>query len=254
MVIVAIIQARVGSTRLPKKVLAEIEGKPMLLHIIDRVKQAKRIDKIIIATTDLPEDKVIEEIAKNSGVEYFAGSEKDVLDRYYKAVKKFGADIIVRITGDCPVVDPELIDKTVKFFLETSCDYASTAYPKTTFPDGLDIWVFSFQALEKAWKEAVLPSEREHVTPYMWKHRELFKIATFQNNEDLSNMRWTVDEQIDLKFIRAIYKRLYKPGKLFLMKDILNLLNKEPELAKINQSISKDEGYKKSLKEDEKSQ
>ena len=253
MVIVAIIQARVGSTRLPKKVLAEIEGKPMLLHIIDRVKQAKRIDKIIIATTELKKDKKIIKIAKESGVEYFRGSENDVLDRYYQAAKKFSANTIVRITGDCPVVDPQLIDKTVDFFLKNNYDHVSTAYPKATFPDGLDIWVFSFQALERAWKEAVLPSEREHVTSYMWKHRELFKIATFQNDEDLSNMRWTVDEQIDLKFIRAIYKRLYKPGKLFLMKDILNLLNKEPKLAKINQSISRDEGYKKSLKENEKS-
>lgn len=251
--IVAIIQVRMGSTRLPKKVLAEIECKPMLWHIIERVKRAKRIDKIIVATTDLQEDKKVVDVATTAGVDYFTGNEKDVLDRYYQAAKNFKADIIVRITGDCPVVDPELIDKTIDFFMKGNYDHVSTAYPKATFPDGLDIWVFSFQALERAWKEAVLPSEREHVAPYMWKHRELFKIATFQNDEDLSNMRWTVDEQIDLKFIRAIYKRLYKPGKLFLMKDILNLLNKEPELAKINQSISKDEGYKKSLKEDEKS-
>lgn len=249
--IAAIIQARMGSSRLPKKVLADIEGKPMLWHIIKRVKQAKKVDKIIVATTNLKDEKKVIKVAKESNVDFFQGSENDVLDRYYQAAKKYGADVIVRVTGDCPVVDPSLMDSAINFFKKGNYDHVSTAYPRATFPDGLDLWVFKFSALKKAWEEAKLASEREHVTSYIWNHPELFKIASFENDKDLSFMRWTVDESKDLEFIRAIYKRLYQPGKFFLMKDVLDLFKKEPELVMINKNIGRDEGYLKSLKRDE---
>jgi len=254
--IAVIIQARTGSTRLHGKVLAEIEGKPMIWHVINRVKRAKNIDEIIVATTNLKEDKKIIEIAENSGVKSFAGSEKDVLDRYYKAAEKYNADTIVRITGDCPFADHEIIDKTIDFFKKNNFDYVSTGHIAnqkhgSNYPDGLDTEVFSFFALERAWKEAGLLSEREHVTPYIWKNENLFEVKTIDNDKDLSSMRWTIDEDRDLKFVREVYKRLYPENKMFLMEDIINLFKKEPELLEINKNINKDEGYYKSLKEDE---
>ena len=255
--IAVIIQARTSSTRLPKKVLAEIEGKPMLWHIIERIKLAKNIDKIIVATTDLPEDKKIIEIAEKAGVKSFAGSKMDVLDRYYKAAKKYGADVIVRITGDCPFTDPEIIDKTIEFFKTNNFDYVGTGHitkqkHESNYPDGLDAEVFSFSVLEKAWKDAKLPSEREHVTPYIWKNTKLFKTKTIDCDQNFSRMRWTVDEEQDLKFAREVYKILYPVKKIFLMQDILDLLKKEPNLMKINKVIGRDEGYSKSLIEDKK--
>lgn len=248
--IIAIIQVRMGSTRLPGKSLAEIEGKPMLWHVVERTKQAKKVDKVVIATTVLSEDDAIANLAKEMDVDCFRGDVNDVLDRYYQTAKKFSADVIVRVTGDCPVVDPKLIDKTIGVFLEGGYDHVSTSYPKATFPDGLDVAVFNFSSLEKAWKEAKLISEREHVTPYIWKNPALFKLASVEHETDLSHLRWTVDEQKDLTFIREIYKKLYKPGKIFFMEDVLTLLKAEPNLAMINQNINRDEGYAKSLKED----
>jgi len=248
--IVVIIQARTGSTRLPGEVLEQIEGKPMIWHVDERVKHAKNVDKIVLATTDSPKDDQLASLATSSGVECFRGSENDVLDRYYQAAKKYNADVVVRITGDCPVADPEIIDSVVDFFTKNTYYYVSTAYPKATYPDGLDAEVFTFSALEKAWKEASLGSEREHATPYIWKHTELFKVKSFENKEDLSFMRWTVDEEKDLKFIREVYKRLYSSQKIFLMQDILDLIKKEPALMDINQGITRNEGYSKSLKND----
>lgn len=250
--IAAIIQARIGSTRLPGKVLALIEGKPMIWHVIERVKQSEKIDKIILAVTNRKEDKKLSKIAKKLNVDFYAGSEKDVLDRYYQAAKKYGADTILRVTGDCPLVDPKLIDKTIDFFKEGNYDHVSTAYPVATFPDGLDLWIFKFSALKKAWKEAKLQSEREHVTSYIWKNPELFKNATINNKKNLSSMRWCVDEEPDLRLVRKIYEKLYSKNKAFLMQDVLDLFKKNPEFAKINSYIIRDAGYKKSIKEDKK--
>jgi spore coat polysaccharide biosynthesis protein SpsF len=255
--IAIIIQARMGSTRLPKKVLADIEGHPMLWHVIERAKNAKKADKVIVATTDLPEDKEIIKIAESCGVESYAGSENDVLDRYYMASKKIDADIIVRITGDCPFIDPEIIDKTIEYFKQNEFDYVSIGHiasnnRASNYPDGLDTEVFSFSALEKAHKEAKMFSEKEHVTPYIWKNPQIFKIATLDSNKDYSQMRWTVDEERDLKFVKEVYKKLYPTKKIFLMQDILSLLQKNPEIENINNTIFRDEGYTKSLNEDEK--
>ncbi|TFH46832.1 MAG: acylneuraminate cytidylyltransferase [ANME-2 cluster archaeon] len=247
--VVAIIQARMGSTRLPGKVMTEIAGKPMLYHVINRVMHAKELDDVVIATTNLKEDSQILDIAPEMGVRSYAGSENDVLDRYYQAAIISEADVIVRITADCPLADPIVIDKVVRYFLINDFDYVGTSIIPT-YPDGIDVEVFSFTSLKKAWSEAKLSSEREHVTPYIWKNPNIFRIGNLKNYTNISYMRWSVDEQCDIKFVREIYYKLYNEGEMFYMEDILNLLKKHPELMDINNGIIRNEGYLKSLKED----
>jgi spore coat polysaccharide biosynthesis protein SpsF (cytidylyltransferase family) len=247
--IAAIIQARMGSTRLPGKVMIEIAGKPMLWHIIDRLKRAELIHSIVIATTTKEIDKPIVKLAEDSGTGSYTGSEEDVLDRYYQAAKEFAVDAIVRITADCPLIDPRVLDRVIQRYLEGDCDYASNTL-KSTYPDGIDVEVFSYAALETAWKEARLASEREHVTPYIWKNPNKFRLANVENDVDLSYLRWPVDEKEDLEFVRQVYKHLYKEGHIFYMKDVLGLLEKYPDLKQINQGIVINEGYAKSLEED----
>ena len=249
--VAAIVQVRMGSTRLPKKVLNDIVGKPMLWHVINRVKKAKLIDEIIIATTIEDEDEIIAKWAKNNNLKCYRGSAEDVLDRYYQVAKKNKVDIIVRITSDDPLKDPEIIDKVIKFYLDNriNLDFVSNAI-KPTYPEGLDVEVFSFNAFKRAWKEAKKKSEREHVTPYMRDHPDKFRLANIaKEGENLSHLRWTVDYPEDLEFTREVYKRLYKEDKVFLMGDILDLLKKHPELSKINEGHIRYEGYLKSLRE-----
>lgn len=252
--VVAVIQARMGSTRLPGKVAKLVLGKPMLSHQIGRIKHSKLVDKIVIATTDKAEDDKVEEIAKECGVACFRGSEKDVLDRFYKTAKMAGAETIVRLTGDCPFSDPLVIDEIIQFFFESGID--DTGTPEN-YPEGLDAEVFSFAALERAWKEAEKPSEREHVTPYLYNHPEIFKVKRlktgklYQGSEDISKYHWSVDERQDFEFAVRIFERLYQENKLFLMNDILEVIRKEPELLEINKGFTGYEGYQKSIKEDE---
>lgn len=248
--IAGIIQARTGSTRLPNKIIKDIAGKPLFEHIIDRVRLSRLIDKIIIATTTKERDKIILEMAQRWGIESYAGSEDDVLDRFYQAAKIYGVETIVRITPDDPFKDPEIIDKVVGYYLghQGSVDYVSNTI-KPTYPEGLDVEVFSIGALEKAWKEAKKTSEREHVTPYIWNHPEIFRLANIENGEDLSHLRWTLDTEADLKFTRGIYARLYH-GQVFLMKDILALLHAEPELSRINEGVVRNAGYLKSIEQE----
>jgi spore coat polysaccharide biosynthesis protein SpsF len=249
--IVAIIQARMGSTRLPGKVLMDVCGKPILEHVIERTKKCKEIDSIVVATTNRVEDKVIIKLAKKCKTKSFTGSEKDVLDRYYQAAKKFNANIIVRITADCPLIDSLVIDKVVKYHLENQREVDYTTKPRA-YPEGLDVEVFSFEILKKAWKEAKKPSEREHVTPYILNHPEIFYLSELSNdiNNDFSSMHWSVDEEQDLKFVKKIYKKLYKDGEIFYMEDVLKLLKEQPELMEINKGFTGYEGYQKSLKND----
>ncbi len=247
--IATIIQARMDSTRLPNKVLSEIEGKSMLWHLVNRLKHAKKSSEIIIATTISEDDKKILDFAEENNLKSYAGSVNDVLDRYYQTALKYNIDVVVRITADCPLIDPQVFDEVIEAFLENDCDYASNTHP-LTYPDGLDVEIFSFEALERAWKVAKLASEREHVTPYIWKNQDLFKQINIHNDEDLSYMRWTVDEKRDLQFVREVYKYLYPKKEIFLMEDILVLLKEKPELLRINSDITRNEGYAKSLKED----
>ena len=250
--IAAIFQARMGATRLPGKVLIDIAGKPLLEHVLDRVRLSRLIDRIIIATTAAEEDQVILALAQSWGIASYAGSETDVLDRFYQAAKTYGAKTIVRITPDDPFKDPEVIDKVVSYYVKNkdNLDYVSNTL-KPTYPEGLDVEVFSFNALEKAWREAKKPSEREHVTPYIWNHSEIFRLANVENDEDLSHLRWTLDTEADLQFTREIYARLYH-GQVFLMAEILALLRAEPGLAQINQGIDRNEGYLRSLEQERK--
>lgn len=250
--VVAIIQARMGSTRLPCKVIKEIVGKPMLWHIINRLKWSKLIDEIVIATTTNKEDLVIIEFADKHGIACYAGSAEDVLDRYYQVALKFGADIIVRITADCPLIDPNIADKIINdFLIDAELDYASnTLIP--TYPDGLDVEVLSLTALEIAWNNANKKSEREHVTPYIKNHPEIFKLLNVQGNYDLSSSRWTVDYPEDIRFIEIIYKNLYADNEIFLMGDVLSFIEKRSDLETINKGFIRDEGYLKSIANDKK--
>lgn len=227
-----------------------IAGKTMLERVVERVKKAKLIKNVIVATSKEREDETIVRLCQKKKIKFFRGSLNDVLDRYYQAAKKNKIKHICRVTADCPLIDPKIIDLAAKEYLKGRYDYVSTAYPLPTFPDGLDVEIFSFRTLKKTWQEAKLPSEREHVTPYIWKNHRKFKIKTIKNNQNLSDMRWTVDEERDLKFIREIYQRLSKKDKIFYMEDVLNLLKKEPELMEINKGIIRNQGYLKSLRED----
>lgn len=249
----AIIQARTGSTRLPNKVLAKIEEHPMIWHLVQRLKNSKYKPEIIIATTTSEKDKLILNIAKELNVKSFAGSEDDVLDRYYQTAKKFNTDIIIRITADCPLIDPEVFDKVLEFYLENDYDYVSNTHPPT-YPDGLDVEICSFKVLERVWKDAKLTSEREHVTYHIWNNEQKFKLGNVyyskDESEDLSGLRWTVDEKEDLEFVIEVFKNLYSKKKIFLLNDILELLKEKPELMKINNQYERNEGLLKSLKED----
>lgn len=249
----AIFQVRMGSTRLPRKMFKKILGKPLLWHIIQRVEATRSVKRIILATTKSKEDIQIVNFAKELKLPYFCGSTNNVLGRFYEAARKFGSDIIVRITPDDPFKDPQIIDNFVEYFLKhkNQFDYVSNTI-KPTYPEGLDIEIFTFKALERAWLEAKKSSEKEHLTPYIWSNPQKFRIKNLSYKKNLSRFRWTIDYPQDLKFAREIYKKLYPKKKIFLMKDILKLLKEEPELQKINQDIVYHEGYFKSLKQDKK--
>ncbi len=250
--IVAIVQARMSSTRLPGKVLKDIMGKPMLWHLIRRLQKSASIQKIVVATSFKEVDRPILQVAQKCGADVYAGSEDDVLDRYYRASRLFQADPIVRITADCPLIDPHVIDSTVKYYIanKEKIDYVSNA-AIPTYPDGLDTEVFSFAALEKAWKEASSGSDREYPTMYIFRNRDKFRVANAANKEDLSHLRWTVDEERDFLFVTEIYKKLQKKDDtIFYMEDIIRLLKTHPELAQINQGIKRNEGYIRSLKKE----
>ncbi len=243
--IVCIIQARMGSTRLPGKVLLDLEGKAVLLRVIDRVLESKKINQIVIATTTNPNDQKIVDLVKNYNprVSVFRGSEEDVLDRYYQAAKEAKADVIARITSDCSLIDSEVIDKVVNAFLEEKdADYSANVLGKRTYPRGLDVEVFSFKALEKIWQKARDEEDREHVTLYLRKNPNLFKCQNVTNDIDYSYHRWTLDEEADYKLIKIIYQELYHKNPNFKMREIIKLFEKNPELIKINQDVEQKYG------------
>lgn len=245
--VVTIIQARMSSTRLPGKVLMPLAGKPVLEHVVSRVALCQTIQKIVVATSVDPSDDVIEQWCREHGVMCHRGSLHDVLDRYYQAAIAAKADAIVRITADCPAIDPTIVDEVVFGFVSGGYEFYGLS---GEFPDGLDCTVFAFSAIEKAWKDATLPSEREHVGPYIEKHPELFKSGALKKFTGLAHHRWTLDEPRDHEFLEAVFSRLYHPDRPFLANDILALLDAEPQLAAINGSIVRNEGYLKSLQSD----
>lgn len=247
--ILAILQARVSSSRLPLKVLKEIMGKPMLELQVERVRCSKRIDRMVIATSIDKSDDPIEQLCCRLGVGCFRGSLSDVLDRYYRAALEFKGDTIARITGDCPLFDPIVADAIIESHLDTGSDYTSNTI-EPTFPDGLDVEVMKFESLEKAWREAKKKSEREHVTYYIYTHPELFKLNSFQGEVDRSAYRWTVDEPEDFDMIQRVYESLYPRKPKFSSEDVIALLEECPDLLSINAKFRRNEGLEKSLRAD----
>jgi spore coat polysaccharide biosynthesis protein SpsF len=246
---VAIIQARMGSTRLPGKTLADIHGKPLIQRLLERVQAVPRIDEIIVATTVHRSDDVLESWAKSFGVHCFRGSEADVLDRYYQASRGRNAELVVRLTADDPLKDPALIARTIDALrAEPAADYASTSI-RPTFPEGLDCEAMRIGALERAHRNATLPSEREHVTSYIWTHPDLFRILSVEQERDLSAWRWTVDKPEDLEFVRAIYGH-FRDRPLVPFEEIVAYVDAHPGLLGLNAGTARNEGYLKSLAED----
>jgi len=268
--ILAIIQARMSSSRLPGKVLLDISGQPMLVRVISRTRKARSLDGIVVATTIDPADDPVERMCTEQGYPCYRGSPQDVLDRYYQAARIYGADVIVRITGDCPVIDPEIIDATVKiFFTEAESGFAATRLPppwRRTLPIGLDVEVVSFASLERAWIEADQPFHREHVMPFFYEgtppdlHGRVgerknhasspsptwyvahgtslrgFKVAVLNHDPDYGDLRWTVDTPDDLTLLRQIFAHF--PGReTFPWQDILALFEREPDLGRINSAV-----------------
>ena len=233
--IIAIVQARMGSSRLPKKSLMDIDGKTALEFMIDRVRKSDLIDDIVIATTINQEDDVIADLCINNQINCYRGSENDVLDRYYQSAKKHEATIVVRLTSDCPVIDPVLIDETINLYIKKKVDYASNAVPpdKKKYPDGSDVEVFSFDALQRSWVETTDIKDREHVTFYMWDKRDNFNTIMLDNDHDWGKYRITVDYKEDLELVRKIVKKLNDNNLDGSTKEIIEIIESE-KLFKIN--------------------
>lgn len=236
---VAIIQARMNSSRLPGKVLKEISGQPMLTWVVERTRLAKTVDAVGVATTTDPSDDPVEELCRRSGYLLYRGDQFDVLDRYYQAACRFDAGVIVRITADCPFIDPQVVDHTVEEFFHQKVDFAANRLPppfKRTYPIGLDTEVCSFAALERAWKEACQTYEREHVMPYLYNVEGRFRTWVVNHEPDYGALRLTVDTAEDLEFVSRIAGRL-GPGMAFSWLDVLALLEREPQLLQINAGV-----------------
>ena len=248
-----------GSTRLPKKTMMSIREKPLLFYTIKQAFASTKISKIIIATTTLPEDQKIVDFAKSLDLEYYCGEPLDVLDRFYQCAKKYSINTIIRVTPDDPFVDPCIIDDVIEKFESDNFDYVSNSISKkgnvwnhdlNGFPYGLAVEVFRFTALEQAWKNSTKPSEREHVSPYMINNPKFFKLGSIKNSQDFSDIRLTVDHKEDFELAQKIINH-FQPDEIFRMEKIVKYIRDNPELQKINSKHSFNEGYKKSLKEDE---
>ena len=229
-----IIQARMGSTRLPGKIMKKILNKPMIEYLIERASKSKMIDDIIVATSDTKENKELIDCLKAKSVKYFIGDENDVLSRYYYTAKKFNIDNIIRVTADCPLIDATIIDDTVKKYYKDKVDYASNIFPRS-FPKGLDTEIFSFNSIEKAFNEANSLYDREHVTPYI-RESGKFDISNISYEKDYSYLRLTVDWEEDFKLISKIFNQ-FKPNIFFNWLDVVDELFKNPELIQINNHL-----------------
>jgi len=252
--IVAIIQGRMSSSRLPGKILADIAGQPMLTRVYTRTSRARTLNEVIFATTTDASDDPVAEYCDFSGIPFTRGSQFDVLDRYYQAAFEAKADVVVRITADCPVIDPELIDNVVNTLLDDEYDFVCNRLPPPwtrTYPIGLDVEACTFKVLKKAWKEAKEPQHREHAMPYFYEgvqlsviNRQLsdgvsprgFRVALLNHTTDFGDYRWTVDTPEDLEFMRQVYSH-FDGRDDFTWKEVLDLVHDEPELAKINAGV-----------------
>lgn len=226
-----------SSTRLPGKVMREVLGKPLLGYLLERVKRVRNADEVVVATTVEPEDQQIAEYCQSLGVRVFRGSKEDVLDRYLKAAIASAADVVVRVTGDCPLIDPLVIEQVIGQFLEGGSDYVGNTL-KLTFPRGMDTEVFSLRTLEKAAEAACEEREREHVTYFIYKHPELFKLKNVPYSKNVSQLRLTVDTADDFQLIKTVFEMLYQEKPHFSLEDLLTLFEMKPELQEINAHVS----------------
>ena len=244
--IAAILQARMSSTRLPGKVMKKILGKPMILLQIERILRAEKLDNLVVATSEHKSDDEIQELCRKNNIDCYRGSLNDLLDRYYKAATEFKVESIVRLTADDPLVDPILIDSMIDKFKSSQYDLMTNSiFP--TYPEGLDLTILSYKILKESWKLANLEYQREHVVPYALEKEDKYNIYHFKQKIDKSHLRWTVDYKEDLKFIRKVYKKLYKKDKLFLTEDVYTLLETDASLQKINSKYIRNEGLMKSM-------
>jgi spore coat polysaccharide biosynthesis protein SpsF len=236
--IVAILQARMGSSRFPGKVLADIVGKPLIMHIIERIRAAKKIDGIILATTQSRDDDEMENFAEKSGIHCYRGEVDDVLSRFYGAATKYKASVIVRICCDDPLIDQKMLDDLLDLHFKTHADYTSTSHERT-YPVGVEAEVFNYDILEKAFNCANKEYEREHVTPYIYEHPELFKIRFIEAKKKIRRpeLRLTVDTQEDFYLVREIFENLYKKDQLFYTEDVIDFLDSHPELLSVNSLV-----------------
>lgn len=251
--IVTIIQARVGSSRLPGKTLLPILGEPLLARMIERVMNSKLKGRVVVATSTNTKDDAIANLAITKGWDVFRGDEKNLLDRHFKAAKEFGASIVLKIPSDCPLIDPSIIDKVVGYFLsnQDGFDYVSNLHP-ATYPDGNDVEVMSMNALEEAWKNATNTMDLEHTTPYIWESPDEFRIGNVSWESGLNysmSHRWTIDYDVDYEFIKRIYEELYPANPKFSMNDVLELLEKDPQLMEINKEFTGVNWYRHHLHE-----
>lgn len=250
--VTAIIQARMGSTRFPGKVLKMVRGRPLLSYQLERIRKSSMVEQVVVATTVSPQDEEIEKFCKEEKLNYIRGSQEDVLARFYQAAKEFKAKIIVRLTADCPLIDPGLIDEAVDFYKNNTdlYDYAAnTVPPPSTFPDGMDVEVFSFSVLERAFLEARLPSEREHVTFYLWKTGK-FRTYQIKRSPDYSQYRFTVDYPQDFEVVSEILEQLYPKNNFFTMEDAVGFVNARRHLLEKQKGIERNSGWEKSLEKD----
>lgn len=250
--LVAVIQARMGSSRLPGKVLMPLLGEPLLYRIVERLRTVAAISEIVVATSDRAEDIQIVNLCRDRGISFFSGSELDVLDRFYQAAKAFRADWVVRITGDCPLIDPSVLSQLIDFSKNKQLDYAAVATGAGAlhlkggrFPDGMDAECFTFKTLEKAAREATLPGDREHVTPYIWRNTDLFASSLMTSVVDYSNLRLTVDNKQDFDLIQQLYQNLYERSPVFGLDAVVDYLKKNHELLDMNKQFMGHEGYEK---------
>lgn len=249
--IAAIIQARMSSTRLPGKVLMEVASRPLLDYMVERVSESKYINKVIIATTVSEKDEPIVEWCERSKVAFYRGSQEDVLARYYQTAKEYDVSTIVRVTSDCPLIDARIIDKTVGYFIDhPEIDFSSSTTPlPCLYPDGMDVDVFDMELLEKTHLESKFPSEREHVTFYMWKTGK-FKVKRVDPDQDLSKYRFCIDYPQDFELMKEVLTKLYPNNPRFSMSELIDFMEKNPELLELQKGIARNAGWQRAFDKD----
>ena len=248
--VVAVVQARLTSTRLPGKVLRPILGRPLLWHIVHRLGHARLVERIVIATARGEANRPIVDFAREHGIACYAGSEDDLLDRLYQAARRYAATTVVKVTGDCPLVDPGVVDRVVGYYLEHRDRFDCVGnFTPPTYPHGLEVAVFSMAAVERGWREVTDPFWREWATMSFFDHPEKYRLGNVAHHEDLSHLRWTVDYEDDLAFVTKVYERLYREDKIFGMEEVLELLRRHPELMEINRGHQPNERYQEARRQ-----